>query len=55
MKIKKLIWHYSGEILILLLLVIFLIPLIQTFFTALKPDMEIYKTPVSILPHQFTT
>jgi ABC-type glycerol-3-phosphate transport system permease component len=55
MKTKKSIWHYVVEVLIILLLVIFLIPLIQTFFTALKPDIEIYKKPVSILPHQFTT
>ena len=54
MKTKKSIWYYVVEVLIILLLVIFLIPLIQTFFTALKPDIEIYKKPVSILPHQFT-
>ncbi len=54
MKSKNGIWHYAAEILIIFLLVVFLVPLIQTFFTALKPDAEIYKTPVHILPHQYT-
>lgn len=54
MKSKNKILHYTVEIIFILLLVIFLIPLIQTFFTALKPDVEIYKTPVRILPQQFT-
>jgi ABC-type glycerol-3-phosphate transport system permease component len=55
MKTKRSFWHYAGEILILLLLLIFLIPLIQTFFTALKPDQEIYKTPINIIPHTYTS
>ena len=54
MKSKNKIIHYVGELLLIFLLVVFLVPLIQTFFTALKPDLEIYNTPVSILPDQFT-
>jgi len=54
MKTRQRILHYTGEVVLILFLVIFLIPLIQTFFTALKPDIEIYKTPVHILPQHFS-
>jgi ABC-type glycerol-3-phosphate transport system permease component len=38
------------DALVLLILFLFLVPLIQTVFTSLKNDIEIYKIPVTLVP-----
>ncbi|NOY10389.1 MAG: carbohydrate ABC transporter permease [Spirochaetes bacterium] len=39
---------------IFLILILFMVPIFQTIFTSLKTDKEIYKVPVSIIPHNLT-
>ena len=43
-----------ANIILIFLLFLFLIPLIQTVFTSLKKDSEIYKIPVTLVPLEAT-
>jgi len=43
-----------GNLLVILLLFLFLVPLIQTVFTSLKQDAEIYRIPVTLVPVKTT-
>jgi ABC-type glycerol-3-phosphate transport system permease component len=38
------------NVIVLFLLAMFMIPLIQTIFTSIRPDSEIYRTPVQLWP-----
>jgi ABC-type glycerol-3-phosphate transport system permease component len=43
------------NVLVLAALLLFLVPILQTIFTSIKPDIEIYKTPVRLWPAHPTT
>jgi len=43
-----------ANIILIFLLLLFLIPLIQTVFTSLKKDTEIYKIPITLIPLEAT-
>ncbi len=51
---KKRVINGILSSLIFLILILFMVPLIQTIFTSLKPDLEIYKVPVTLIPQTIT-
>ncbi len=51
---KKTVLNGILSSLIFLILILFMVPLIQTIFTSLKPDLEIYKVPVTLIPQNPT-
>lgn len=51
---KKTVLNGLLSSLIFLILILFMVPLIQTIFTSVKPDLEIYKVPVTLIPQNLT-
>lgn len=51
---KKTVLNGILSSFIFLILILFMVPLIQTIFTSVKPDIEIYKVPVTLIPQNLT-
>jgi ABC-type glycerol-3-phosphate transport system permease component len=54
MRLSSTIQHGLANLIIGIALILFIVPLVQTMFLAVKDDAEIYQVPITILPQNVT-
>ena len=54
MRLSSSAQHILANLIIGIALILFIIPLVQTVFTAVKDNAEIYQVPITILPQNVT-